>query len=73
MLGASHDAGVDALEPLVLAAEVRNAAEEALRIGVLWAGEELTHRGALHDHPGIHNHDPVGVLGHQPEIMSDQS
>ena len=41
-------------------------------IGMPGLGEDVAGRAPLHDAAGIHDHDPVGDLGDDAEIMGDQ-
>ena len=50
----------------------RDALHEAPAVGVGGAGEEVGGAGRLHDLPGVHHRQPVGGLGHHPQVVGDE-
>ena len=53
-------------------AELRHRAEQALRVGMQRAGEELVDRRLLDLAAGIHHHHALGHLRHHAEVVRDQ-
>ena len=71
-VGIGHHA-LDGDQPLVaVAAQPRDRAQEAQRIGMLRVGEQQADRRLLDDAAGIHDHHPMRDLGHHAEIVGDQ-
>ena len=54
-------------------AELWHRAEQALRVGMPWAAEQLADRRLLDLAAGIHHHHALGDLRHHAEIVGDEN
>ena len=50
----------------------RHRVQQALGVGMLRVGENLCHRAGFDDVAGVHDRDPVRLLGDQREVVGDQ-
>ena len=64
---------LDGLEPVGAAlVEAGEARQQTERVGVPRVVEDVVGVGVFGDPAGIHDHDPVGVTGHQAEVVGDE-
>ena len=70
MVGAGHRA-LDGRQPLALAVEPRDRAQQAERVGLLRLGEQRIDRRSFDDLAGVHHQHVVGHLGDHAEIVGD--
>ena len=65
------DRALDRDQPVLLAIEARDRAQQRIGVGVPRRAEQLEHVRGLDDAAGIHHRDPVGDLGDHAEIVGD--
>ncbi len=62
----------DGNEPLLIAVDARDAAQQSDRVGMAGPFEEIGDRRGFHDAAAVHHGHPVSHAGDHAEIMGDQ-
>src|SRR3712207_607039 len=63
---------LDRIEALWALLQLGYRAQQRLGIRMRWLIENLPHRAAFDHAAGVHHHDAVAHLRHDPKVMSDE-
>src|SRR4051812_13133707 len=63
---------LDRIESFWALLQLGYRAQQCLGIGMRWLVEDLPYQPAFDDTTGVHDHDAVAHLGHDPKVVSDE-